>query len=95
MCYLYSQHGQITMMIKFIIMILIMGVILTHKPAGCRDMLKLGSSVSWTEAMMKIAGTRDMDAGPLMEFFRPVIKYLEKENEGHRIGWDENCPGGN
>ncbi|KAI0233168.1 Angiotensin-converting enzyme [Lamellibrachia satsuma] len=56
------------------------------------DMLKLGSSVPWTEAMLKIAGTREMDAAPLLEFFRPVIKFLEKENEGHRIGWDENCP---
>ena len=33
------------------------------------------------------------DASPLMEFFQPVVDFLEEENAGHRIGWDENCPG--
>ena len=55
--------------------------------------MKLGSSVPWPEAMMKIAGSRDMDASPLMEFFQPIVDFLEEANAGHRIGWDENCPG--
>ncbi|XP_070558526.1 angiotensin-converting enzyme-like [Ptychodera flava] len=56
------------------------------------DMLKLGSSLPWPEAMEAITGQRDMSAEPLMEFFEPLIDWLKAENEknGDIIGWDLN-----
>ncbi|XP_062576365.1 uncharacterized protein LOC134238260 [Saccostrea cucullata] len=65
------------------------------KKAGQKlsDMLKLGSSVSWPEAMEKITGQREMSAEPLMEYFKPLTDWLKKENEGEDLGWTEACPG--
>ena len=59
----------------------------------CSDMLKLGSSVSWQEAMEKITGQRMMSADALLEYFRPLTEWLKKQNEGVQIGWDDSCPG--
>ena len=56
-------------------------------------MLKLGSSVSWQEAMEKITGQRMMSADALLEYFRPLTEWLKKQNEGVQIGWDDSCPG--
>ena len=55
--------------------------------------MKMGSSMPWPDAMMRIAGSRAMDAQPLLEFFKPVMSWLEKENVGHKIGWTDECPG--
>ena len=54
-------------------------------------MLKLGSSKPWPEAMEKITGQRHMDAGPLVEYFQPLLECLKREN-GEDYGWDEQCP---
>ena len=56
------------------------------------DMLKLGSSVPWPEAMEKLTGRRKMDAGPLLEYFKPLLDWLEKENYHERQGWSMACP---
>ncbi|XP_077996679.1 angiotensin-converting enzyme-like [Glandiceps talaboti] len=56
------------------------------------DMLKMGSSVPWPDAMEAITGQRDMSAKPLIEFFQPLIDWLEEQNEmnGDVTGWDLN-----
>ncbi|GFR76904.1 angiotensin-converting enzyme [Elysia marginata] len=56
-----------------------------------RSMLQLGASKPWPDAMEKITGQRHMDAGPLMEYFQPLLEFLKKEN-GNDYGWDESCP---
>ncbi|XP_055997291.1 uncharacterized protein LOC130047084 isoform X2 [Ostrea edulis] len=58
------------------------------------DMLKLGSSVSWQEAMEKVTGQREMSAKPLLEYFKPLTDWLEKQNQGEAVGWTDDCPGG-
>ena len=35
----------------------------------------------------EIAGTRQMDAGALREYFAPLEKWLEQQNQGHPVGW--------
>ncbi|XP_070546706.1 angiotensin-converting enzyme-like isoform X2 [Ptychodera flava] len=53
-------------------------------------MLKLGKSKPWPDAMEAITGQRKMDAGALIEYFQPLIDWLERENvnNGDVLGWD-------
>ncbi|CAL1542879.1 unnamed protein product [Lymnaea stagnalis] len=63
------------------------------KEAGdkIRKMLQLGSSRPWTVAMETMTGQKKMDAAPLLDYFRPLLEYLRKEN-GNDYGWDSQCP---
>ena len=60
------------------------------------DMLKLGSSKPWPDALEAICGTRQMSADALLEYFQPLMDWLKEENQknGVTIGWEEECPGG-
>uniref|UniRef100_A0A8C6WKM3 Angiotensin-converting enzyme n=1 Tax=Neogobius melanostomus TaxID=47308 RepID=A0A8C6WKM3_9GOBI len=55
------------------------------------DVMKLGFSKPWPEAMAMITGQPKMTAQPLMEYFQPLITWLEKENakNGDVLGWPE------
>ncbi|XP_067685542.1 uncharacterized protein [Haliotis asinina] len=66
------------------------------KAAGERlsNMLKMGQSKPWPDAMEIITGQRKMDVGPLVEYFKPLLDWLEEENSGKSLGWDETCPPG-
>ena len=59
------------------------------KAAGdkLRTMLSMGASKPWPDALEAITGSRQMDAGPMIEYFAPLMSYLEKENEGRSCGW--------
>ncbi len=52
-----------------------------------KAMLALGSSKPWPEAMAAITGTRQMDAGPMIEYFAPLKKWLDEQNKGKQCGW--------
>ncbi|KFM75119.1 Angiotensin-converting enzyme, partial [Stegodyphus mimosarum] len=56
------------------------------------DVMHLGSSVPWEKAIQMITGgkTSKMDAKPLLEYFEPLIKWLQEQNKNETIGW-ENC----
>ncbi|XP_026471680.1 angiotensin-converting enzyme-like [Ctenocephalides felis] len=49
------------------------------KKAGkkLREMLSLGSSVHWSEALNMVAKTNKLSAQPLLEYFDPIIKWLK------------------
>ncbi|KAB0793117.1 hypothetical protein PPYR_12737 [Photinus pyralis] len=53
-------------------------------------MLQMGSSRPWPDAMEVLTGQRKMDASGLLEFFRPLHKWLEEQNtkNGAHIGWE-------
>ncbi|XP_068081590.1 angiotensin-converting enzyme isoform X1 [Anabrus simplex] len=55
-------------------------------------MLQMGSSKPWPDAMEVITGQRRMDAGGLLDYFRPLQKWLEEENArtGEYIGWEDS-----
>ena len=59
------------------------------KEAGAKlqAMLALGASKPWPDALEVLTGTREMDAGALMEYFAPLMAYLEEQNEGRKCGW--------
>ncbi|ESO94199.1 hypothetical protein LOTGIDRAFT_215695 [Lottia gigantea] len=56
------------------------------------DVLKLGSSKPWKNALELIVGSREIDAKPLMEYFKPLIDWLKEQNSNETIGWNEICP---
>lgn len=53
--------------------------------------MKLGASKPWPEAMAMITGQPKMSAKPLMEYFKPLIDWLETENKNNNdiLGWPE------
>ncbi|CAH4035597.1 unnamed protein product [Pieris brassicae] len=55
-----------------------------------KNMLKLGSSRPWPDAMEALTGQRNMDASGVMEYFQPLYDWLKAENErtGEHIGWE-------
>ena len=60
-----------------------------NKIAGKRfmDMLELGASQPWQEALEKLTGTRQMDASAIIEYFQPLISWLREQNQGRQCGW--------
>ena len=59
------------------------------KAAGNRlnAMLEMGQSRPWQEALEKIAGTREMDASAIRDYFAPLQKWLDEQNRGKPVGW--------
>ncbi len=59
------------------------------KAAGTKlnAMLEMGSSRPWQEALEKIAGTRQMDATAMRDYFAPLQKWLNEQNRGKPTGW--------
>ena len=60
-----------------------------NKAAGERlnAMLEMGASRPWQEALDKIAGTREMDASAIRDYFAPLEKWLDEQNQGKPVGW--------
>ncbi len=51
------------------------------------DMLALGASEPWQDTMQKLTGTREMDASAIIEYFGPLMTWLEEQNENQSCGW--------
>jgi peptidyl-dipeptidase A len=60
-----------------------------NQAAGTRlnSMLEMGSSRPWQEALEKIAGSRQMDATAICDYFAPLQKWLDEQNRGKPVGW--------
>lgn len=60
-----------------------------NKAAGkkLQEMLAMGASQPWPEAMNKLTGTRSMDAQALLDYFAPLQKWLKEQNKGQKCGW--------
>ena len=63
--------------------------IFESKEAGglLREMLEMGASRPWPEALEVIAGTRSMDPTAMLDYFAPLRVWLDEQNEGRRCGW--------
>jgi peptidyl-dipeptidase A len=60
------------------------------KEAGRRfqEMLALGASQPWPVTLEKLTGSRELDAGPIIEYFQPLIAWLKEQNKGQKCGWE-------
>ncbi|NWW89629.1 ACE2 enzyme, partial [Rhynochetos jubatus] len=52
-----------------------------------RQLLELGRSKPWTQALEGVTGEKYMNAAPLLHYFEPLYKWLQKNNSGRYIGW--------
>ena len=52
-----------------------------------KELLAMGSSEPWPDALEKMTGTREMDASALREYFSPLETWLADQNEGRTCGW--------
>ena len=51
------------------------------------EMLAMGASRPWPDALEAFTGTREMSAEPMIEYFRPLLGWLREQNQGRRCGW--------
>ena len=65
--------------------------IYNSKEAGKKfaDMLALGASKPWPEAMKALTGQDRMDASAITEYFAPLMGYLREQNQGQSCGWQQ------
>jgi peptidyl-dipeptidase A len=60
-----------------------------NKEAGARldKMLAMGMSRPWPDALEALTGQREMDATAVVDYFRPLLDWLETQNKGQQCGW--------
>ena len=60
-----------------------------NKEAGARleKMLAMGMSRPWPEALEALTGQRQMDATAIVDYFRPLLDWLDQQNRGKTCGW--------
>jgi peptidyl-dipeptidase A len=51
------------------------------------EMLAMGASRPWPDALEAFTGTREISAEPMVEYFRPLLGWLREQNQGRRCGW--------
>lgn len=51
------------------------------------NMLSLGNSQPWTLALENVVGARNMDVGPLLNYFEPLFVWLKEQNRNSFVGW--------
>jgi peptidyl-dipeptidase A len=50
-------------------------------------MLELGSSKPWPDALEAFTGTRQMSGKAMVDYFRPLMKWLKEQNKGKSCAW--------
>jgi peptidyl-dipeptidase A len=60
-----------------------------NKAAGekLNKMLAMGKSKPWPDALEAISGQRQMDATAILDYFAPLKKWLDEQNQGEKAGW--------
>jgi peptidyl-dipeptidase A len=59
------------------------------KEAGRRlnEMLEMGMSKPWPDALEALTGEREMDATAIRDYFAPLQVWLDEQNKGQSCGW--------
>jgi len=59
------------------------------KEAGRRlnAMMAMGLSRPWPDALEALTGERQIDATALLDYFAPLKKWLDEQNQGQPVGW--------
>jgi peptidyl-dipeptidase A len=60
-----------------------------NKEVGQRlnQMLAMGASKPWPDALQAFTGTREISGKPMLEYFAPLQRWLEQQNAGKQCGW--------
>jgi peptidyl-dipeptidase A len=61
-----------------------------NEKAGKRliEVLELGQSKPWPDALEALTGSRQMDATAILDYFAPLQAWLDKQNRGRTCGWE-------
>ena len=51
------------------------------------EMLAMGSSQPWPDALEALTGQRQIDATAIVDYFEPLAGWLEEQNSGQKCGW--------
>ena len=60
-----------------------------NKDVGAKlnAMLEMGASKPWPDALEAFTGSREMSGKAMIEYFKPLMEWLKKENKGAKKGW--------
>jgi peptidyl-dipeptidase A len=60
-----------------------------NKDVGAKldAMLALGASKPWPDALEAFTGERQMNGTAMVEYFAPLMRWLEEQNKGEKAGW--------
>ena len=60
-----------------------------NKEVGRRlnAMLEMGQSRPWPDALEAFTGSREISGQAMIDYFRPLIGWLEQQNRGRQCGW--------
>lgn len=63
--------------------------IYNHKGAGekLRRMMEMGQSRPWPGALEALTGEKEMDATAMVDYFAPLLAWLEEQNKGRKVGF--------
>lgn len=50
-------------------------------------MLEMGASKPWPDALEAFTGNREMSGKAMIEYFKPLMDWLKKQNKGQKKGW--------
>jgi peptidyl-dipeptidase A len=50
-------------------------------------MLAMGASKPWPDALQAFTGSREMSGKAMLEYFKPLMVWLKKQNKGAKKGW--------
>jgi peptidyl-dipeptidase A len=50
-------------------------------------MLAMGMSRPWPDALEAVTGQRQMDATAIVDYFQPLLTWLDTQNKGKQCGW--------
>ena len=50
-------------------------------------MLAAGQSKPWQDILSDATGERQMDATAMVDYFQPLVAWLERQNQGKPVGW--------
>ncbi|WP_341503958.1 M2 family metallopeptidase [Gallaecimonas sp. GXIMD4217] len=51
------------------------------------QMLEMGASQPWPEALAVTTGSKQMDATAILDYFAPLKDWLDEQNQGRQCGW--------
>ena len=51
-------------------------------------MLEMGQSKPWPDALEAFTGSREMDGSAMVEYFAPLMEWLQEQNKDRTCGWD-------
>jgi peptidyl-dipeptidase A len=52
-----------------------------------RQILAPGATRDWNQVLREATG-EGISARPMMEYFAPLLAWLQRENQGRKVGWD-------